>query len=200
MIRPTPPRPPAPAPHFDLRASLVREISRPRLPSDFVIRVSFGLRPSDFGFQGRRRLEPESRIRIKIRIRKGKNLPTPHYPRTTRQPVSTPVNIGPKSLSNRQPLDFNVKDRGADEKICEFPREFTLSINNNPSGKSSGSVSKPSDPVGGKNPKGILSSSPRPARDSSELRGTSYLGSHPHVHPNPVGIAPSSPAPKARQP
>jgi hypothetical protein len=67
-------------------------------------------------------------------IKKGKNPTPPPYPRTDRQVVRTPANIGPNALSNRQPLDNNVKDRGPDEKICEILSKFTMSINNKPSG------------------------------------------------------------------
>src|ERR1700720_504129 len=73
------------------------------------------------------------RIRIRIRIKRGKG-GTPHYPRTDRQPVRNPINIGPNALSNRQPPVNNVKDRPSGEKICEFLSNFAVSINNKPSG------------------------------------------------------------------
>jgi hypothetical protein len=98
--------------------------------SDFGLPSGFGLRPSDFWASGDSK--PERRIKIKIMNKKGKN-PTPPYPRTDRQVVRIPTNIGPKSLSNRQPLDNNVKDRRPDEKIREFLSNFTMSINNKPS-------------------------------------------------------------------
>jgi hypothetical protein len=86
------------------------------VPCSGLAVLSFGIRPSDFGFPGRS-------------ARPG----TP-YPRTDRQVVRISINIGPISLSNRQPLDNNVKDRCPDEKICEILSNFTVSINNKPSG------------------------------------------------------------------
>jgi hypothetical protein len=59
---------------------------------------------------------------------------TPPSPRTDRQPVRNPINIGSNALSNRQPLVNNVKDRGPAEKICGFLSNFTMSINIKPSG------------------------------------------------------------------